>query len=69
MPDTQCLQIYFSQYNATMIVHILKISIVAKGCILSLYALKFIGVGNCNTVPSNRSIFQFRFDQSKIQHQ
>jgi hypothetical protein len=33
---------------------------------LSLYALNFIGVSNQNTVPSSRSILQFRSDNSKI---
>jgi hypothetical protein len=39
-----------------MVFHILKKSFVAKGCKFSLYALKFIGVSNCNRVPSKRSI-------------
>jgi hypothetical protein len=29
----------------------------------------FIGISNRNEIPSNRSIFEFRADESKIQHQ
>jgi hypothetical protein len=39
-----------------MVFHSLKKSFVAKGCKCSLYALKFIGVSNCNRLPSNRII-------------
>jgi hypothetical protein len=43
----------------------LEKSIVAKGCKFSLYALNFIGVRSRNRVPSNKSIFGFRPDQTK----
>jgi hypothetical protein len=55
-------------YIVIMIFHILKKSFAAKGCKFSLYELK-IGVSNCNRVPSNRSILQFRSNQSKRQYQ
>jgi hypothetical protein len=43
-----------------------KKSVMAKGCRFSLYASKFILVSNHNRVPSNRGIFEFRSDQSKM---
>jgi hypothetical protein len=40
-------------------------SIVTKGREFSFHALKFIGIGNHNRVLSNKSMFEFRCDQSK----
>jgi hypothetical protein len=64
-PDMQCLQISFFRYGVIMVFHILKKSIVAKCWKFSLYALQFIGVSNCNRVPSNRSILQLDITKSK----